>query len=271
MNSRIRLSGLTIVVLMLVLSCTKDKDAESMATGYSIRSISSDGKVITKFEYTVSGKIAESQSMYSYDKFTYDSSDHLVKREIAIDPGIFSSSMFVAKTELMTAENSTFDSYSVYEYNEAGLLVGQKNYTKKTGEFTLASMVGFEYEGGKLVKRILKNAENIATQFDTYQYDTNGNVAKEKYYSYLFQTGTEAKLMSETSFKYDDKNNPFAIYCELGQPGLYSNKNNITESNSTSYADAPGVSKYSTTKTSYEYNKKGFPTKVNDREEYTYD
>jgi len=120
----------------------------------------------------------------------------------------------------------------------------------------------------------LHDADNIITQFYLYEYDNNENGIKSKYYSYLFNTGLEPKLIRETSFKYDDKNNPFVIYKDLGRPGLYTNTNNIIESNSILYEDMPGIDKYSTSSTNYEYNSKGLPVKVsseNSEHEYKYE
>jgi hypothetical protein len=132
-------------------------------------------------------------------------------------------------------------------------------------------MSSSEYEGDRIVRRNLHDSNDAITQFHTYEYDSKGNVTNEKYYSFLFISGTEPKLISEVSYKYDDKNNPFIIYKELGQPGLYTNPNNVIETNSVLYEDVPGIPKYSTSKTTYEYNDKGFPIRVNNAEEYKYE
>jgi hypothetical protein len=209
--------------------------------------------------------------MIVVNKYIYDDNDRLIKQEIAIDPNIASSSMHPEKSELMTSRNSAFTGNYIFEYNSVGKLVSQKNYFKKNSQFEYTSMNSLEYEGDKIVKRNLHDSKNAITQFYTYEYDSKGNVTKEKYYSFLFIEGTEPKLISEVSFKYDDKNNPFKIYNDLGQPGLYTNTNNIVETNSVLYEDVPGIDKFSTTKTTYEYNDKGFPTKVNNVEEYKYE
>ena len=83
--------------------------------------------------------------------------------------------------------------------------------------------------------------------------------------------GTEPKLIIEQTFKYDDKNNPFKIYQALGQPGIYTNTNNPIETNTVLYEDVPGILKFSTSQTTYEYNDKGFPISVNGTDEYKYE
>lgn len=72
-------------------------------------------------------------------------------------------------------------------------------------------------------------AGDTITQFYTYEYDDHRNVINEKQYSYIFVEGTGPELIRETAYAYDDKNNPFTIFKETGNPGLYSNTNNIVE------------------------------------------
>lgn len=271
MKNSIKLIGLQIIVLAIITSCSRDLVIDNfISEGYSIKSIFSNGKTSSKFICNQGGKIIESQSFYFYSKYTYDNNGRLIKQEIAADPDIASSSI-PDKSVLMTSQNSTFTGNYIFEYNSDVKLVSQKNYYKRNNQFEYTSMNSLEYEGDKIVKKNLHDAKNSITQFYTYEYDNKGNVTKEKYYSFLFNKGTEPKLISEVSFKYDDKRNPFKIYKDLGQPGLYTNTNNITETNSVLYEDVPGIDKFSTSKTTYEYNEKGFPTKVNNAEEYIYE
>jgi hypothetical protein len=266
------LTGLLIAVLTIITSCSKDPVPEDFNSGnYSIKSILADGKTRQIFLYNNSGKIVEYQSFYFCNKYIYDDNDRLIKQEVSVDPYLASSSIHPEKTEMMTSENSSFTGNYIFEYNSAGKLVSQKNYFKKNTLFEYTSMISLEYEGDRIVKRNLHDAKNVITQFYTYEYDSNGNVSKEKHYSYLFISGTEPKLIHENSFKYDDKNNPFIIYNALGQPGLYTNPNNTIETSTVLYEDVPGIGKFSTSKTSYEYNGKGFPTRVNNAEEYKYE
>jgi hypothetical protein len=195
----------------------------------------------------------------------------VIKQEIAVDPNLASSSYHPEKSELMTSKNSSFTGNYIYEYDPSGKLVSLKNYFKKDSQFEYTSMISLEYEGDRIVKYNLHNAKDSITQFHTYEYDSRGNVTNEKYYNFLFITGTEPELVSEVSFKYDNKNNPFIIYKELGQPGFCTNPNNIIETNSVLYEDVPGIPKYSTSKNSYEYNDRGFPVSVNNSEEYKYE
>ena len=256
------------MVLTIITSCSNDPIV--IDDSYSIKSVVSNGKVIEKFIYNDNNKIVEDQSFYFCNKFIYDNNGQLIKQEMAMDPDMASSTIHI-KTELMTSQNSTFTAYRIFEYSTEGKLLAKKYYVKKNDQFVYTSMVSLEYAGDRIVKWNLHNEQNTITQYYTFEYDGKGNILKEKHYSYLFTAGTEPKLIRETSFKYDYKSNPFIIYKNLGYPGLYTNTNNIIESNSVSYEDVPGIDKITTSKTTYEYNPKTYPVKVNNDVEYIYE
>jgi hypothetical protein len=268
MKKTSNLIGFLIMALTIITSCSNDPIV--VDDSYSIKSIVSNGKIIEKYFYNDNNKIVEDQSFYFCNKYIYDNNGQLIKQEIAIDPDIASSTIHI-KSELMTSQNSTFTANRIFEYDTEGKLLTQKYYVKKSDQFEYTSMNSFEYVGDKIVKWNLHNDQNTITQFYTYEYDGKGNVLNEKQYSYLFAVGTEPKLVCEVSFKYDDKNNPYRIYKQLGRSGLYTNTNNVIESNSVLYEDVPGIDKFSTSKTTYEYNTKGYPIKVNNNEVYKYD
>ena len=270
MKDSIRLTASLIIVLTIITSCSKDLVNDNFNRGgYSIRSIFSDGKTSQNFIYNDSSKILEDQSFYFFNRYSYDKNGRLIKQEIAVDPDINSST--IHNSELMTSQNSTFTGNYIFEYNSDGKLKTKKNYFIKNNQFEYTSMNTFEYDGDRIVKWNLHDEKNVITQYFTYLYDSKGNVTNEKHYSYLFNVGLEPKLILEISFKYDDKNNPFRIYKDIGLPGLWTNTNNIIESNSVLYEDTPGIDKFSTSKTTYEYNNKDFPIKVNNSYEYRYE
>ena len=160
-----------------------------------------------------------------------------------------------------------------FEYGQNGQLIKIETYINKNDRFVFTSMNSFEYNGELIDRKNLHNELRQITQFHAYEYDKNGNVKNEKYYSHLFTNNAEPKIISENSFKYDNKKNPFVIFMALGNPGLYSNTNNVIEGSSILYEDAPGIPRNSTSKTSYKYNLNDYPVKVireSDEYEYTY-
>jgi hypothetical protein len=269
MKKTFKLNALLIIVLSIITSCTNDP-IEVNGSCF-VKCIVANDEIVSNFIYNYNYKLVEDQSFYYCSKYNYDDNGRLIKQEVAIDPDIYSSTNH-SKSELMTSENSTFTVNYIYEYNTEGKLVTQKNYVKKNDQFEYTSMNSFEYDGDKIVKWNLYDNQNTLTQYYTYEYDDKGNVIKQKQYSFLTAdgVGTESKLVSEISFKFDTKKNPFVIYKQLGHPGLYTNPNNIIESNSISYDDPYESDKLTTSKTTYQYNSKGYPTKSSSGEEYKY-
>jgi hypothetical protein len=246
-------------------------DENQYANNYSIKSEVSNGKTISTYIYNNIGEISESEALYSYSRYSYDNEGRLVKRESVMDISL-SSSISVEKTEFMTAENCTITNNQFFKYDNNDKLIEIENHSKKdNGEFVFTSKFSFEYDKENIIKRKLHNEEGIITQFDIYQYNGNGNLINKKHYSYLFSENSEPRITSETSYKYDTKKNPFVIFKELGNPGLFTNTNNVIESNSISYVLTSGLTNYSTSRTTYEYNRNNYPVKaIGENSEYEY-
>lgn len=260
------------IALILFHSCDKDEFEENDFNNNDfIKAEVSNDKIISNYKYNDIGKIAETEGMYFYNRYLYNNDGKLISRETAADPSMLSSSLPIEKTELMTAENSSISNRQIFKCDENGYLLEIESYFKKNDEFEFGSKRSFEFVNGKISKRNLHNEKGEITQFNVYEYDKNGNVKNEKYYSYLFSENTEPRLISENSFKYDNKKNPFIIFNALGNPGLYTNQNNVIETNTIRHEETPGFDKNSTSKTSYEYNRNNYPTKViADNSEYEY-
>ncbi len=165
------------------------------------------------------------------------------------------------KLKLMTSASTEFKEYMDYEYDSSGKLKVIKYYSLN-GEMVQSSLITLEYENDHIIKRKFADHKGNVNRFNTYEYDLKGNVVKEQNYSLFART--EPLLTSETIYKYDDKNNPYRVFYQTGQPGLYTNRNNIIEQISLSFEDIDrGVERKSTIIISYTYNSKGFPIKVN--------
>ena len=258
-------------IIILLNSCTVD-DIEPISN-YGIKSEFVGGKTTTQYVYNSQGKIAEREGLYFYHKYIYNGDGRLIKSESAMDPASFSSSSAsLNKTTLMTAENSTISSYRIFQYDQEKL-IRVENYVERDEANELRSTNTFEYEGELISRKNLHNETGEITQYYIYEYDNRGNVENEKHYSYLFSQSTEPRIINENSFKYDNKNNPFKIFQAMGNPGLYSNTNNVIEVNTKRYEMTPGIPETSVSYTSYEYNQYDYPVKViraTDSYEYRY-
>ena len=260
-----------IILLFIVVTSCEKNGFRNNSNNNLIKSEVAGGKTSSEFIYNSQGKIEEKESLYFYCRYSYNSEGKLMSEETSFDPILLSSTWHEEKTELMTSENCSISGRNIYEYNTEDELIMKKHYSFTDNGFEYKSMRRFEYDGGLIVRCNLYNNENEITRFNVFEYDENDNVSKKKYYSYLFNDNSEPKLMSEISYKYDNNKNPFEIFNQLGQPGLYTNQNNVIEANLVSYVETPGINSHSTTITSYEYNKNGYPTKVTtDNSEYSY-
>lgn len=267
MKTRYSFICLICSFILITLSCSDHDDVEEVSsTNPFIKEIVGRGKTFSKYLYNSSGKISECQDIYFYQRFTYDATNRLVKTENASDVSLLSSSATVwdSKQELMTSENSEISHYQLFSYNSSGQLVSIEHYLKKDGKFSYGSKKTYEYDGNKISRVNWHNGSGESNNYQTYEYDEKGNVINTKNYSNHYNGSSNPTLISGATYKYDTKNNPFQIYKETGDPGLYTNPNNIIESTSTTYVEVPGMNNPTTTKTTYEYNSNGYPIKVMD-------
>ena len=258
-----------LLSLALLTSCKKDKTPVDIPRGetYLIKSETSNDKVSAKFLYNSDNKITEHQTFYFYERYTYDKLSRLIKREASISASSMDLGSMMLYNEIKTAANSPINFYTDFVYSD-NRLIKTINYSKDAKDFKMVSYQTFEYSNNKIKRKNLFTAESKLTQFTTFGYDVNGNVIEEKSYSYLFSDNGQPNLISESFFKFDDKPNPFRIFKELGEPGLFTNSNNIIETTGKSYVDLPV--RISTTKTTYEYNVDGYPVKPINESGQTY-
>jgi hypothetical protein len=273
MKNRIHLIVLNVLMIMILYGCTKD--GYLPGSNLFLKKIKNGGYIIEEISYNQSNLISEVNSTIFYRRFHYDQNLKLIKEEVAISPDSYSSSVLPGSThEFVDPEKTGISMYHLYEYNNDGKLIKQLNYIPKDGEDEFRSKRTFEYNGDNMIsKELLYNSDDEVTQFRTYQYDSNGNVIEEDYYTYLFiPSGTGPKHLSRTTFEYDSFFNPYKIFEQSGNPGISTNRNNIIKTRTINYDPAPGIDAISESETSYEYNyETGYPIRVKDGEEFIYE
>ncbi|MGB3922692.1 MAG: hypothetical protein WBL00_02045, partial [Bacteroidales bacterium] len=91
---------------------------------------------------------------------------------------------------------------------------------------------------------------------------------------YHVSAGGSVELSTTTEYEFDDMHNPYLAFKCLLSPGRYTNPNNITKETYTLHFEVDKVDKWiqkvHVTINTYEYNSKGYPTKVNGEVEYIY-
>jgi hypothetical protein len=272
-NFFLRIMIFSTVLILVLFGCAKD-DLSQNANGL-LKKVKNGGYITEEISYNEFNLISELNGTEFWRKYYYNDQKQLVKEEIAINPNSLSSSMPSNPTyEFVDPNKVGISMYHLFEYDEQGLLIKQLNYVPKDGPDDLRSLNTFEYNNNNLIsKELLMNSDSEVTQFRTYQYDLNGNVIEENYYSYLFiPEGTGPKHLSKTTFEFDSYLNPYKIFEKANGPGLFRNLNNITKSTTINYDPVPGLPATTTSQISYEYNEKTkYPIRVINGEEFIYE
>ncbi len=260
-------------LLFAITGCSKDEgmpDSDGL-----LKKIKNDGYIIEEISYNQDKLVDEVNGTSFYRKFHYNQSLKLIKEEVAVSPDLFSSSVIPgSRHEFVDPDKTGISMYHIYEYDDNGRLSVQLNYIPKAGNDEFRSKREFEYNDNNLISRILLyNSDNEVTQFRTYLYDSNDNVIEEDYYTCLFIASGEApEHLAKITFEYDSFRNPYRIFEQGGNPGIYTNTNNIIKTKAIHYEPAPGVPAFSETTTSYEYNPETrFPVRVINGEEFIYE
>ena len=98
----------------------------------------------------------------------------------------------------------------------------------------------------------------MLTQYHDYTYDDRGNITRDDQYS----NNSVIKLAKTIIYEFDNKNNPYQVFACEGDPGVYTNKNNIIKETSVSYN---GTAESRNTRLNvYEYNSLDYPVKINE-------
>ena len=264
-----------IVFLISVLfsSCEKDHDdpiINSNPTGLLSKVLIS-GKPYEEYTYTNSGLIYEEKSWGTYDKYTYNSDNQIVKEDHYIDPALYSSSTQVIaeaqkRKEWANPKNVPRSVTNTYSYPKTGQFieryVDRANGTKDYGKYELN-------EKG-LVSKHLFYYEGKPSGYVDYSYDEQRNLIREK--KYFISADGKTKLSNETAYEFDNKKNPYFPFNKLIFPGRNTNLNNITKATYTLYGETPLVIEWlDITTHTYEYNDLGFPVKVDGETVYEYE
>ncbi len=275
MRIRINLAGQSVLLIMIAIIYGCSKDDYIPGSNGLLKKIKNGGYIVEEISYNQNNLVSEVNSTAFYRRFHYDQNLKLMKEEVAVSPDSYSSSVIPGTNhEFVDPEKTGISMYCLYEYDKNGTLTRQSNYIPKDGEDEFRSERTFEYNNNYLIsKELLYNSYNEVTQFWTYEYDSKGNVIEEDYYTYLFiPSGTGPKHLSRITYEYDSFFNPYKIFEQSGNPGIFTNRNNIIKTKTINYDPAPGIDAVSESETSYEYNfETGYPVKVINGEEFIYE
>jgi len=265
--------NLLLALLIVLYSCTKEGFVPSQND--FLKKIKNNGYIVAQYSYNQDNLIDEVNSTSFYRKFYYDSSNKLIREEVAISPDSYSSSMPASVNhEFVDPAKTGISMYTIFEYNDNGNLSKLLNYVPYKGQDELRSIQTFEYDSNKRISKVLlEDGNEVITQFSTFLYDINGNVIEENSYSYLFiPAGTDPTHLSRVTFEYDSYLNPYSVFKLIGRPGINSNPNNIIKIKTYNLVQTPGIDDFYESEITYQYNDQTrYPVKVINGEEFIYD
>jgi hypothetical protein len=258
---------LILVILLGSGSCNKESADHFCYSDSLISHVSNGENPVQELTYNQNCMIYESIERFSYKKYAYDDQNRLLKVEQAFlfDPLSCYMSPGSSIETYTDPRKAKIMQYSSFAYDSTGRLTRKSNYFVDKGNDLLVSYQTYDYDHDLIIKLSICNPLGQLNQYHAYQYDENGNIIQDDYY--LLENGADAKLQSSSVYEFDDKSNPYIIFAGEGNPGLFTNRNNILKENSVFYN--AGEESQNSIRNSYEYNTLGYPVKVNDME-YTY-
>jgi hypothetical protein len=255
------------MVALMLFSCKKEPAAVPCNSEVLLIQVKTDNAPVQELTYK-GCYLYESIEEYSYKKYTYNSQNLLVKTEQALlfDPlSCYIQPGTMDNRSVTDPRKAKFTQYYTYEYDSSLRLDRESYYFINNGSSQLINYRTFEYDRGYIVRSNLFSAQGQLAGYNLYTYDDNGNVIKEELY--MIENGVDFELYSENKYEYDTKHNPFHVFAIEGTPGINTNKNNILKETLTYFYDE-GPDQH-TMQYSLEYNKLGYPSKI-DNKEYIY-
>jgi hypothetical protein len=247
---------LLAVIFLCITGCKKEGNQENLCYSNTLISQVNLGNIaVHGLTYNNNCLIYESTEPYMYEKFSYDNQNRLKKVEVAVSFSAFSCSMFPGQSLESDPRKASVSQYSEFEYDEASKLIKKSNYFIRSGHTELSSYQTYDYLNDQIVKFNTFNPQGELTTYHEFKYDDRGNIIRDD----LYTKSPAMKLYMTMTYEFDNKNNPYQIFAAEGDPGKYTNRNNII-SQTTFYA---ATQSKETTTTVYEYNDLDYPVRIN--------
>jgi hypothetical protein len=250
---------LIFVVFLCFTTCKKEDKNENLCYSSTLISqVNSGDLAVHGLTYNSNCLIYESTEPFMYKRFSYDARNILNEVEVAYSFSPFSCVMVPGQSFESDPRKAEVSQYSEFEYDDALRLTKKSNYFINSGNPKLTSYQNYNYENDIIVKSSTFNPQGLLIQYNDYTYDESGNITRDDQYS----NNSGIKLINTRITEFDNKNNPYQVFACEGDPGIYTNKNNIIIETSVSYN---GTAESRTTRLYvYEYNSLDYPVKINE-------
>ena len=250
---------LIIIGFLCFTTCKKEDKNENLCYSSTLVSqINSGDLAVHGLTYNSNCLIYESTEPYLYKRFSYDAQNILNRVEVAYSFNPFSCVMIPGQSPESDPRKASVSEYSEFEYDDALRLIKKSNYFINNGNPQLTSWQTYGYENGNIVKLSTFNTQGQLIQYHDYKYDDNSNITRDD----LYTNNSVIKLVKTMIYEFDNKNNPYQVFACEGDPGKYTNKNNIIKETSISYFGT--AESRNTRLIVYEYNSLEYPVKINE-------
>jgi hypothetical protein len=248
---------LVFIVFLCFTTCKKENNTENLYYSDTLLSqVNSGDLAVHGLTYNSFYLIYESTEPYMYKKFSYDTQNVLKKVEVAYSFNPLSCSMLPGQSLESDPRKAKISAYSEFEYDNSSRLIKKSNYFINSGTPQLTSYQTYDYENDKIVRLSTFNPQGKLTEYHNYSYDDNGNITRDDQYT----STAVIKLVNTMICEFDNKNNPYRVFTGEGNPGAYTNKNNIIKVTSVSYNGT--AESRSMILHTYEYNNLDYPVKI---------
>lgn len=262
---------LLFLFLLILPSCEKDKLLIVENSDIPLLSrVLTGGEPYMEYSYNDANLVTEEKSKFHYTKHNYSDNNLLSSSEFYMDPAMFSSSSSVIEAAMKRKEwvnpgNTAKSLTQSFEYKENGQ-VARKIYIRPS--VSNSEYSDFTIDNDRISRQSMY-WQNASSGYIDFIYDEKGNLEKET--KYLILSDGVSELMTTTEYEYDNMRNPYIAFKRLMTPGKYTNPNNIVKTTYTLHFEVDAwIEKTQVSENKYEYNRLGYPVKVNDEVTYVY-
>lgn len=246
---------------LIVISCNKDSTNDPCSDNSLIRKVSTGELDNQQITYNSHCQVAEYLEAIYFKRYSYNGSNQLTKVETAIAADPLSCFLPTGISGEGTADPRKAKPavYSQFEYDASGKIYKKSDGYYADGVAKLNAYKMYEYQNGHISAIQVYTASNVLTQRYVFTYNGENLIHKDHYVTNA--DGTE-RLYSTYDYTLDDHFNPYILFAIEGEPGKYTNVNNILSETVKYYSNGVLSSTY-TYDYAYEYNTAGYPSKMN--------
>lgn len=259
--NRLKIVACFLATALFVISCNKDSKNDPCSDNSLIRKVRAGEFDNQQITYNSHCQVTEYLERIFFKRYFYNGSNQLVKVETAIAGDPLSCFLQTGASGESTVDPRKAKPalYSLFEYDASGKIHKKTDGYYADGVAKSSTYRIYEYQDNKISCIRVYTSNDILNQRYVFTY-TGENLTHTDYY--VTNTGDTEHLFTTYDYTFDDRFNPYILFAIEGDPGKYTNVNNIL-SETVKYYSNGVVSSTNTNDYAYEYNAAGYPSKMN--------